>query len=214
VRLGGPAIIVVLLALVFAAPAVAECGGVQRFAAQRDRAPGPPPLAIGDSVMLGAAEELAAEGFEVDTRGCRMMSEGLQVLAARGGSLPGIVVVALGSNWTVETSQIRQALRILGRDRVLVLVTPRDYGNSAGPDTHRMRAAARRWPNRVKLLDWVAYSVGHPEWFYGDGLHLAPGGQRAFARLLNRAFKFARPLEARLSRVTPVAAVDSFEQRR
>jgi hypothetical protein len=211
VRLGGFAFIVLMLVLVFAAPAAAECGGVQRFAAQRDRAPGPPPLAVGDSVMLGAGEELAAAGFDVDARGCRQMSEGLDVLAARGGSLPNVVVVALGANWTIERSEIRRALMILGPSRVLGLVTPRDYGNSAGPDTRTIRAAGRRWPARVKVLDWVTYSVGHPEWFYGDGLHLAPGGQRAFTRLLSRAFSFTRPLQASLVRAPHAATVERFE---
>jgi hypothetical protein len=207
VRRGGLALIVLISTLAIAAPAGAACGGVQRFAAQRHRVPGPPPLAVGDSVMLGAAEELAAAGFDVDTRGCRQMGEGLGVLAARGGSLPRLVVMALGDNWVIETSQIRQALRILGPGRVLALVTPR----TGGSDIDTIRAAGRRWPARVKVLDWVGYSAGHADWFYGDGLHLAPGGQHGFARLLSRAFAFARPLEARLTRVAPTAAVERFE---
>ena len=61
-------------------------------------------------------------------RGCRQMSEGLGVLRARAGSLPRFVVVGLGTNWTVTLDQIRQALRIVGRERVLGLVTPREVG--------------------------------------------------------------------------------------
>ncbi len=189
-----PAIRTLLAALAFltlgAAPAHAACGGVERFAAEADEAPGPPPLAVGDSVMLGAAPQLAAAGFDVDVRGCRQMGEGLSVLRgyARAGRLPAVVVVALGANWTISTGEIRAALRILGRERTLALVTPRESGNRAGGDALEIRAAGERWPARVKVLDWVAYSVGHPEWFAGDGLHLGPGGAEALARLCSQAF--------------------------
>ena len=39
------------------------------------------------------------------------MSEGLKLIASR--PLPDVVVIGLGTNWTVTTSQIRTALRIL-----------------------------------------------------------------------------------------------------
>ena len=59
------------------APAAqAACGGVQHFQPTKLRRPGAPPLAVGDSVMLGAAPQLRRRGFEIDVRGCRQMSEG------------------------------------------------------------------------------------------------------------------------------------------
>jgi hypothetical protein len=177
--------------------AAAGCGGVEHFRALRDRAPGPPPLAVGDSVMLGAADELAAEGFEVDVRGCRQMSEGLDVLRARqrGGRLPEVVVVALGANWVITPAEIREALHILGRRRTLALVTPRETGGGSSSDAGVVRDAGRRYPGRVAVLDWVAYSAGHADWFAGDGLHLGPAGAQGLARLLSSAFDLIAPLE-------------------
>src|SRR5687768_2845079 len=109
----GAAIVGALAAAVAAsAPAAqAACGGVQHFAPTKLRAPDVPPLAVGDSVMLGAAEQLQHRGFEVDVRGCRQMSEGLGLLSGRrrAGTLPDVIVVALGTNWTVSTEQIRSA---------------------------------------------------------------------------------------------------------
>ena len=172
------------------APAAqAACGGVQRFAPSKLRRPGPPPLAVGDSVMLGAAQQLRRRGFEVDVRGCRQMSEGLRVIASR--PLPDVVVIGLGTNWTVTTSQIRAALRILGPNRVLGLITPPEVGGVASSDQRVMRAAGRRWRLRVKVLDWVAYSAGHA-WTW-DGMHLRPEGASAYAKLLSRAFKWPLP---------------------
>jgi hypothetical protein len=153
----------------------------------------PPPLAVGDSIMLGAFDSLRARGFEVDVRGCRQMSEGLGVLQARKRSLPRFVVVGLGTNWTVTLDQVRQALRIVGRERVLGLVTPREVGGVTSSDQAVMRQAGRRWPNRVRVIDWVRQSVGHSDWFYSDGLHLTPRGARAMARLVRGALTVAPP---------------------
>ncbi|MEA2418904.1 MAG: hypothetical protein QOE60_1110 [Thermoleophilaceae bacterium] len=177
-----------------AAPAAqAACGGVQHFGPTKLRRPGPPPLAVGDSVMLGAAQQLRRGGFEIDVRGCRQMTEGLGVLAARrrAGTLPDVVVVALGTNWTVTIGQIRSALRILGPQRVLGLVTPPEVGGVTSSDQAAMRAAGRRWKLRVKVLDWVARSAGH-SWTW-DGMHLTPEGAAAYARLLGQAFTWPIP---------------------
>jgi hypothetical protein len=194
-----------------AAPAAqAACGGVEHFQPTKLRRPGAPPLAIGDSVMLGAAEQLRRRGFEIDVRGCRQMSEGLGVLAARSraGTLPDVVVVALGTNWTVTTNQIRSALRILGRDRVLGLVTPPEVGGVASADQAAIRAAGRRWKLRVKVLDWVAKSAGR-SWTW-DGMHLKPEGAAAYARLLSRAFTW--PIPTTEMTVMRVATVEPPER--
>ena len=157
--------------------------------------------------MLGAAQQLRRRGFEVDVRGCRQMSEGLRLLASR--PLPGVVLLALGTNWTVTTSQIRAALRILGPERVLGLVTPPEVGGVASSDQRVMRAAGRRWPLRVKVLDWVAYSSGHA-WTW-DGMHLRPEGANAYARLLSRAFRWPLPtLELAVQKAATTEPPDSL----
>jgi hypothetical protein len=173
--------------------AEAACGGVEQARPLKLRHPGPPPLAIGDSVMLGAVEQLRRAGLEVNTRGCRQMSEGLQVIASRrrSRSLPDVVVVALGANSTVSTSQVRSALRMLGPHRVLGLVTMPEANGAPSSDHAVIRAAGRRWPARVKVLDWVAYSSGRG-WTW-DGMHLKPAGAVGFARLLRRAFRWPIP---------------------
>lgn len=215
-RVGSIAVVVgVALAVAVAGGtqrATAGCGGVEHFRALRDRAPGPPPLAVGDSVMLGAADELAAEGFEVDVRGCRQMTEGLDVLRARrrAGRLPEVVVVALGANWVITPEEIREALQILGPRRRLALVTPRESGGGSSSDAGVVRDAGRRYPRRVAVLDWVAYSTGHAGWFGSDGLHLGPAGAQGLARLLDSAFDLIAPLEGTWSPVAPGPSEDEF----
>ena len=177
-------------------PAGAACGGAQTaYPAKRPGRQFAPPLAIGDSVMLGAVQQLARAGLEVNARGCRQLSEGMRLIfkRRRAGTLPSRVVIALGANWTVSYRELRAALRLVGERRLLVLVTPRELGGGESGDAWAMRRLARRFPRRVRLLDWVRFSRGHGGWFAGDGLHLSLSGRVAFVRLLRRAKGFVPP---------------------
>jgi hypothetical protein len=198
-----------LLGLVLAAPgADAACGGVKTAHPTRRAVPGRPPLVIGDSVLLGAVDEVAAAGYEVNTRGCRQMSEGLRVIAAknRAGRLPSLVVIMLGANWKIEPAEIRKALRIVGPGRVLGLVTPRDDPHDSGV----IRAAGRHYPGRAVVLDWAAYTARHSQWLSPDGLHLGPGGAQALARLLRTALPYANPLDGRWEPMPGARPGDAF----
>ncbi len=183
------------LALLAPAGARADCGGTKHFSPHKRLVHGRQPLAIGDSVMLGAGKQLSAAGFEVDVRGCRQVSEGLSIMARRRANrtLPRIVIMALGANFRVTSSDIHRALRIVGRKRLLGLVTPRHANGAVESDAALIRAAARHHPGRIKVLDWVRYSAGHPGWFGGDGLHLGPAGAAALTRLLLRVVPRVHP---------------------
>jgi hypothetical protein len=173
-----------LLALALAAPAGACCRGVHLYPRGYEKGDPPAPLAIGDSVMLGAARKLRRAGFEVDAREGRFMRSALRILRTRRrtDARPEIVVVALGTNYPARLREIRRGLQLLGRGRTLAMVTPvRSWrGIGSGP----IYRAARRHPRRLRVVDWVSHSAGHAEWFYGDGTHLRPSGQRAYTRLL------------------------------
>jgi hypothetical protein len=189
------AILVVALAL--PAAASAACGGTKQFEPKRSqkRVEGRAPLAIGDSVMLLALEDLARRGFVANARGCRGLSEGLQVLRRKRSRhpLPRLVVIALGADHTIPRRQIRAALRILGPKRRLGLVTPRELGGGSGRDAANVRWAGRRFPERVRVLDWVRLSRGKGGWFQPDGLHLTFSGASHFAKLIGRAMPLAGP---------------------
>jgi hypothetical protein len=153
------------------------------------------PLAIGDSTMLLALPDLSREGFAVNAHGCRQYPEALSLLRSLrdAHALPRVVVIALGANGEISDSDIEAALATLGRDRLLVLVTPRELGGRAGSDAALVRAEGRRHPRRVRVLDWVAYSAGHAGWFEPDGLHLSLDGSAALARLIGRVRPLAAP---------------------
>jgi hypothetical protein len=191
-------LLALLAALVLALPAAdaqAGCGGVRYMAAKKKPKHGRAPLAIGDSTMLLAMDNLAKIGFNVNAHGCRGMEEGLAILRKRrhDGTLPHLVVMALGTDFSIKRSQIKRALRYLGPDRVLGLVTPWELGGHAGSDAKTVRKAGKTWKDRVKVLDWVKVSRGHGSWFQPDGCHLTQAGARAFARLFKKALPYAQP---------------------
>jgi hypothetical protein len=186
---------------------LAGCGGVVSTRPANWRHGYRPPLAVGDSTMLLALPELAREGFSANAHGCRQYPEALALLSAllHAHELPRVVVIALGANGEVSDGDIAKALRILGGERLLVLVTPRELGGGAGLDAALVRAEGRRHPQRVRVLDWVSYSAGHPQWFEGDGLHLTPSGSAALAHLIGLAGPLAAPPRAVLVPSCPVA---------
>jgi hypothetical protein len=184
-------------AFIAAVPVTANagCGGVQWKPAAKRPKHGRPPLAIGDSTMLLAMENLSRAGYNVNAHGCRGWEEGLGVIRRRAadGKLPHMVVMALGADFTISRHDIWRALHIIGPDRVLGLVTPRELGGGSGSDAVHCREAAAHYKKRIVLLDWVKYSRGQRGWFQPDGLHLTYAGARAFARLFKKALPYAQP---------------------
>jgi hypothetical protein len=179
-------LVALMLALVAAEGAQAQGCGYDHRRPQGGQV-GTAPLAIGDSVMLGAARRLSNLGFEVDARCARNPSEGLSILRQRRrrGTLPEVVVMALGTNVVISRHDLRRMLRAVGRRRTLMLVTP--YRQWHPFHTRPMRRVARHRRKRAKLVDWSSRAERHREWFVRDGTHLRPDGVNAYARLLKRA---------------------------
>jgi hypothetical protein len=145
--------------------------------------------------MIFAVPYLAKEGLQANARGCRQWSEGLDLLRARkrSHSLPHLVVMGLGANWTITRDDIEAALRLIGPDHMLGLIVPREEGGGTSSDAYNVRQAGRRHPNRVKVLDWPRYSSAHSSWFSGDGLHMSYTGAAAYARYIGTLKRFAAP---------------------
>lgn len=184
-----------LLLAICPAVAQADCGGVVASYPHGWHHTYRPPLVIGDSTMLLAVPYLARERMQANARGCRMWSEGLDVIRARkrSHSLPHLVVMALGANWTISRTDIETALRLVGPDRELGLVVPREEGGGTSSDAYNVRQAGKRHQRRVKVLDWPRYSSGHGNWFSGDGLHMSYTGAAVYAHFIGRLKRFAAP---------------------
>lgn len=178
--------------------ASAGCGGVQRRGATTKLAAGPAPLIVGDSVLLGAMPQVARVGLRINAAGCRGWSEGLSVLRAqrRAGTLPPAVVMMLGTNYGISRRAIDVALSVVGRDRALIVLTPREVFGEEGADAAAVRAAGRRYPDRLLVLDWAKHTRGKGSWFQPDGIHLTLRGALGLARFLRAVTPFAGGIPA------------------
>ena len=149
----------------------------------RTTAPLPAPLprrllAVGDSVLMGAADEVAATpGWTttVDALGCRQptwrgdgcqavdIPSGLDALrsARANGLLGGVVVIHLGNNGPMSAAQFDQLMAEVADQRLVLALTlhePRSFeaGNNAV-----ITGAVQRWPN-LRVVDWHACRPGSP----------------------------------------------------
>jgi len=144
--------------------------------------------AIGDSVMLGARDQLIARGFRVNAEKSRQFRDApllVRTLAA-GGHLPLNVIVHLGTNGLLEGIDCDRVVRAAGARRHVFLVTLKVPRPHREPNNARLRACARRHVN-ASVIDWYTYSRHHSAWFYGDGFHLTSSGQQAYAAFIDRS---------------------------
>ena len=147
-----------------------------------------PYLAVGDSVMLGAAPQLVEMGILVDAQVSRQMRDVVPVMQfLRDQDRFGIaVVVHLGTNGAVGSETLEAFMDTLTNVPKVVVMTVRAQRNWVTGNNERLRALADR-PN-VILVDWEVLADECPgNCFYADGIHLRPEGREYYAMLLRGA---------------------------
>ncbi len=188
--------------------------GVHRFHLVSRRAPAPARLpgwkvmAIGDSVMLASAPELAQAipGIYINAQVSRAMIAGVGIIQqmASARRLRRVVIVGLGTNGPISMSQIQQIRAVIGGSRWLLLVNtfvPRPWEQEVN-DT--ITAAARRFSN-VLMINWHNAIQHHTNLLWGDGIHPQPIGGVLYARVVRkivlRALRGLPPVPARALRM-------------
>jgi len=148
----------------------------------------PPPasnvgvLAIGDSVMLGAAPYMGVAGaVEVDAAVNRQSGAVLAIIRERAaaGTLPPVVVVHTGNNGPLTVSMADQIVEAAGGATV-VFVTVRIDRSWESTTNNTVYAMPGRFGN-ARIADWREASGGHDEYFAADGIHLTRAGGEAYA---------------------------------
>ena len=144
-------------------------------------------VAIGDSVMIGAARQMQKEitDLEIDASVSRQVANGVALLKARrqAGRLGDVMVIHLGSNGTFTAKQFDQLMAELKDVRRVVFVNVKVPKRWEGSNNKVIAEGVARYPNTV-LFDWRAASAGHPEYFAPDGVHLRGEGVRLYTRLI------------------------------
>lgn len=163
--------------------------------------PQPPPsgddvTAVGDSIMIDLSPFLNGDlpGITVDGAVSRQMyqlGDELNALRVQGQLHPRLVV-ELGTNGPFDESYVVSTLQSLGPMQRIVLVNaqePRPWEQSVNQS---LADVARQVPHAV-VADWYGASAGHPEYFWGDGVHPNSTGASIEAGLIIKALGPSHP---------------------
>ncbi|HWD51322.1 MAG TPA: hypothetical protein VG412_02910 [Acidimicrobiales bacterium] len=150
-----------------------------------------PVTAVGDSIMIDMQPNLQADipGIAVDGAVSRQFETGIGVVQddRAAGSLGSVLVVELGTNGTVTSSDIDAMMQAAAGVKRVVFVNvdvPRSWEQS---DNATLAAGVARYPGVAVLADWFSLASPHPEWFAADQVHLQPAGAAALAGLIAQA---------------------------
>lgn len=146
--------------------------------------------AIGDSVMLGAADSLLAQlgDVYVDAKKSRQFNEVFDIISTlrSENKLSPTIVIHLGTNGRIDRDQFVKMMQSLSdREKVVVLTVrvPRPWEEN---NNDIIRTETPKFPNAV-LIDWQAEGDQHGDYFYADNIHLRqPDGANFYAGLIRQ----------------------------
>jgi lysophospholipase L1-like esterase len=152
---------------------------------------------VGDSLTVGTkpwlATEAAALGVHltgVDARSGRPTAEGLAVLRREAPTLPGTVILALGTNDLGAPPEevagwLREARLLVGERRLIWVNLSLDPSRRVDLAPYRdinAALAANAGQFGIELADWDAWSRAHGIDTGGDGIHYDAPSYRQRAR--------------------------------
>ena len=143
---------------------------------------------IGDSVFLGAsvAFQQQCENAVVDAKISRQVVQALDVAKQldKKHKLGDIVIIALGTNSNFNSKSGQKLIDYLGKDRTIYWIDTYgkhlDIQKDVNNTIQRVVAANKN----VQRIYWSKEGVKHPDWFYQDGVHLNPHGEKKYARFI------------------------------
>ena len=145
---------------------------------------------LGDSVMIGAEEQLAAKlgpGFSMDAKVGRQAEEFLQIVRKikRGGHHPAAMVIQWGNNGPLygeDMEALRRATTNVGR---LFLISDHAPVSWQDESNEAIAEASEDWKDTTEIPWAEAAAEGGESLFY-DGIHLTPKGAGVYARLVSQ----------------------------
>jgi peptidoglycan/LPS O-acetylase OafA/YrhL len=210
-RVAQPALLAVVLAVVVligwsgivasnSNPEPAEASTASRAIVHPRSAPHPdgyaqrPPriIALGDSVMIGARDRLAARlgpGFSMSAEVGRQASEFVAIVERleREGHRPAAMIIQMGNNGPLygeDMEAIQKATAGVGQ---LFLINDHAPVSWAGESNHALAEAGEDWPHTT-LIDWDSVAAAHEDLLW-DGIHMKPAAAALYARLVSRAVR-------------------------
>ncbi|MCI6637983.1 MAG: acyltransferase family protein [Bilifractor sp.] len=146
-------------------------------------------LAVGDSVMLGAAPSLqdAFANIKVDAEEGRQEYNAIDEVAKLLNQNPDVdtVILGLGTNGYFYQEDGQKMIDEIGSDKDIYWVNTynRDQQDTQKQINDVISALADANSN-VHLISWDEEAPNHPDWFWDDGIHLNPQGQEGYAEFI------------------------------
>ena len=135
----------------------------------------------GDSVILGIHYELDARSpiAIINARVGRQATELIEVMKAdKANAVDSTVIFNMGNNNKLTSDQVLAVFEeVKNQPRIIVVNTavPRGWR-----DENNALIAQYAALYGATVVDWASISIGHPEYFAPDGVHLVPAGVRAY----------------------------------
>jgi lysophospholipase L1-like esterase len=101
-----------------------------------------------------------------------------------GGYGRDLTVVHTGTNGSINADRYTQMLRELSDVRCIVVLNLKVPRSWEKPNNRVLEDITRQFPNAV-VVNWNGIATPHPEWFYGDGIHLNAAGRAAYAQIIS-----------------------------
>lgn len=144
-----------------------------------------PITGIGDSVMLGAIQNLNNQfpnGY-IDAKVSRTAWKAGAILNELNekNMLGNPIIINLGANGDCSTECKQEIMRLCGNRKVYWLNTTNNQDTNV-----RLKNFAEYYPN-LHIIDWNTLSSGHSEYFYADGIHLTGIGRKVYTEVIFNA---------------------------
>lgn len=146
-----------------------------------------PVVGIGDSVMLGASDELYKTFpngyFDAAVSRTDWMANDILKGLVNKNMLGDIIIFNFGTNGDCKDACKQDILNTIG-DRQLYWITVTNDKDVHVNDRYRKLAETH---NNVHVIEWETAAKGHPEYFVSDGIHLTPTGVKAYIETIYNA---------------------------
>lgn len=143
---------------------------------------------VGDSVMLGAVEEVKEifPNVVVDADIGRQLYNGEQIIQTLLDKklLANTVVIGLGTNGVYTEENFHKMMTVIGKKRKVYLLNAYVPTQRWQGDINRFLSKMADEYKNITLIDWYDLGKEHEDWFEEDHVHLKQEGQIGYTALI------------------------------
>jgi len=148
--------------------------------------------AFGDSVMIGARDNLAGRlgpGFSMNAEVGRQADEFVALLEQlqREGRTPNAVIVQMGNNGPLYGEDMEAIQRATADVGELFLINDHAPVSWIEDSNAAIEEAGEDWPHTT-VIDWAAVAAANEDLLW-DGIHLKPAAAALYAQLISKAVR-------------------------